>query len=103
MSFNITSGQTKTATAVFTDANSVVQPLPPGNVPVWNVTPSDALTLTPAADGMTCVIVGGPTLGPLTLSATVEGDPAPGVDTIVATIDGTIVAPEDTQGTITVA
>lgn len=103
MSFNIQTGQSKTATASFTDASGTVQPLPTGNIPAWAVTPAGALTLTPAADGMTCAIVGGSPLGALTLTATVEGDPTPGVDTIVATISGTLVAPEDTQGTITVA
>jgi len=103
MSFNITSGQSKTATVVFTDANGKVQPLPAGNIPVWTVIPAAALSLTPAADGMSCAILGGTALGPLTLTATVEGDPTPGVDPLTPSIVGTVVAPEDTQGTITVA
>jgi hypothetical protein len=103
MSFNITSGQSKTATVVFTDANGKVQPLPTGNIPVWSVLPAGAVTLSPAPDGMSCAIVGGATLGPLTMTATVEGDPTPGVAPLTPSIVGTVVAPEDTQGTITVA
>lgn len=102
MSFSIRSGQTGVATAVFTDAQGVVRPLAPGNVPVWAVTPPDALSLVPAADGMSCAVTGGENPEDFSLTATAEGDPTPGVDTIVATIAGTLVAPEDTQGTISV-
>lgn len=102
MSFNITSGQSKTATVVFTDVNGKVQPLPAGNIPVWSAIPAESLSLTPAADGMSCAIVGGAMLGPLTLTATVEGDPTPGVDPLTPSIVGTVVAPEDTQGIVTV-
>lgn len=103
MSFSIQTGQSKTATVAFTDANGVAQPLPAGNVPAWAVDPASALALTPAADGMSCAIVGGSPVGDFTLTATVEGDPTPGVDTITATIAGTLVAAEDTQGTITIS
>lgn len=103
MSFNITEGQSKTATASFTDANGTAQPLPAGNKPAWAVSPDGALALTPSDDGMSCTIVGGSTVGAVTLTATVEADPTPGVNTVTATIAGAVVAPEDTQGTITVA
>lgn len=105
MSFSIRAGQTGVATAVFTGPppDLTVYPLAPGNVPVWAVSPADALVLSPAADGMTCEITGGSGApGDFALTATAEGDPTPGVDTLVATIAGVLAQPEDTQGTISV-
>ncbi len=103
MSFNIKAGQTGVATAVFTDAAGAVHPLAPRNVPVWAVSPADALVLAPAEDGMTCNITGGTgAAGNFALTATGEGDPTAGKDTIVATIAGILVEAEDTQGTISV-
>jgi hypothetical protein len=100
MTFSIAKGVTKTATVVFSDAADVTQPI--YSVPVWAVTPPDALTLTPAADGMTCSLVG-VTEEPCTLTAVAEGDPTAGVNTITATLGGTVTPAENTKGTITVA
>lgn len=100
MSFEIEVGQTKVATVVYSDAAGVTHPI--FSVPVWAVTPADALTLTPAADGMTCSIVGAVVEG-CSLTASAESDPTPGKNTTVATISGTVIPAENTQGTITVA
>lgn len=102
MSLNVNEGQSGNAVAVFTDASGVVRPLAPGNVPVWAIDPPASATLTPAADGMSCAFTAGTTDGAATLTCTAEGDPVVGVDTIVASFVLTVVAPEDTQGTISV-
>lgn len=105
MSFNIKAGQTGVATATFTDANLVVRPLPAGSVVVWAVSPPDALVIgavDPASPLSVGITGGAGAPGDFALTATTEGDPTPGVDTIVATIAGTLVEPEDTQGTIDV-
>lgn len=103
MSFNVRSGQSGRATAVFTDAKGIVHPLAKGNIPQWTVEPAGAVAITPDADGMGTQFVGGDTPQDFTLKCTAEGDPTPGQDTIVASIAGTVVAAEDTQGTISVA
>lgn len=111
MSFNIKPGQTGTATAVFVDTTTTPptpRPLAPGLVPVWAVTPPDAVALAPvatSADGSTwtCGLTGGSNPEDFAITCTGEGDPTPGVDTIVATIAGVLLAPEDNAGTISVA
>lgn len=96
---NITQGATKTATLNLTDANGVARPLPAGVVPVWTVD-NPVVALTPAADGLTCVVVAGTTDGDATLTATTTY--ADG-DAVVVTLAVSVVDPEDTQGTITLA
>lgn len=103
MSFNIKTGQSMVATALFTDDKDVARPLASGTVPAWSVIPADALALTPAADGMTCGIVGGPNPEDFVLTVTGQGDPDAAVDPLTGNISGTVTAPEDSKVTITVA
>lgn len=103
MSKTIVQGSSHTATAVFTDANGVVRPLPAGVVPAWSVSDPASGVLTPAADGMTALLVAGSTDGDYTLTVTAEGDPAPGVDTLTGNFAFTVTDPEDTQVSITLS
>jgi preprotein translocase subunit YajC len=101
MSFSLKSGQSATISAAFTDAAGVAHPLAPGNVPAWSVSPDGAVSITPAADGLSAEVVGGATPGDFTVSVNGEGDPVVGADTITGNIAGTIVEAEDTQVTLT--
>jgi hypothetical protein len=99
MTNNYVQGSSHVATLALADANGVSRPLPAGVVPVWSVTPPAALTLSPAADGMTCAFVAGTTDGDFTLTATTT---YPDTDADVVNFAGAVVDPEDTTGTITV-
>ena len=103
MSFSIKTGESKTATALFTDDADVARPLAAGTTPVWSVAPADAVALTPAADGMSCVIVGGPNTVDFVLTVNGQGDADPAKDPLTGNISGSVVLPEDTKVTITVS
>lgn len=98
MSNTYIQGSSHTATANLTDAGGVFRPLPAGIVPVWAVD-NAVITLSPAADGMTCPFTCGSTDGDFNLTCTVTY--ADG-DVITGNFAGSVVDPEDTQVTITV-
>ncbi len=95
---NFIQGQTKIATANFTDANLVARPV--FGVPVWSATPAVQVTLAPAADGLSCAVTFA-ALGVFNLIVSCEADPTVGVNTITGEFTGNIVAAEDTEVTIT--
>lgn len=98
MSNTYIQGSSHVATLSLTDAGGTFRPLPAGVVPVWAVD-NAVITLSPAADGLTCPFTCGNTDGDFNLTATTtyaDGDVVP------ATFAGSVVDAEDTQGVITV-
>lgn len=101
MATNVTVGWTLPLTAKFFNAtDGTVYPLAPGTIPVWSASSTNNVTLTPAADGLTCSALG-TGAGAVVVTCVGQGDPVAGVDDITATITITVQNPEDTTGTIT--
>lgn len=92
-----------TMSLILTDTQKVVLSIAPksaaGNpakvdgVPAWSAT-GDQLTLTPAADGMSCVVTTSGTLGTAQVSVTADADLGEGVKPIAGTLDIEVVAGE---------
>lgn len=97
MSKVLQQGMSSTATLNLTDKDGVFHPLPAGVVPAWT-TDSDVVSLTAAADGMTCTVVAGNADGSANITATTTYEDG---DVVVAIGAVQVVDAEDTQGTIT--
>lgn len=106
--FTLTPGQTKTLTAVFTDASGVNHPL--GALPTATCSNTD-ITLTPVGTPTISdpqfqwSIAASATAAPADIEVDVsaEGDAVAVVDTITGKILGSITAAEDTQVSLSVA
>jgi len=76
-----------------------------GDVPVWAVSDATLATVTPAADGMSCVVAAVGPLGTPQVTVTAHGALADGTpdlaDTITGSVDFTIVSSEATQFVVT--
>jgi hypothetical protein len=96
----ITSTQQVTLTAAFT--NSRGQPADVEGTPAWSTDNTDALTLVPAADGLTCLVKAA---GPLTdlakVTCTGDADLGDGVAEVKLSHDIKVVAAQATTGTVT--
>lgn len=108
MSATINPGQTKTLTAVYTDANNKSEPLAslPTAVDAAGVVPVTAIGSPTVNDGTYTFSFTAPAdavVGSvITINTHADGDPDPKVDPIDKSIDVTVVAPEDTQVALSV-
>lgn len=99
MSKTLQAGASTTGTVAYTNKDG--GPATPASPPQWSVSPDGVVTLTPAADGMSCGIVAGTAPGTATVSVVAEGDPTPGVDTITLAASISVVPEEASAGTLT--
>lgn len=108
MSFTINPGQTKTLTAIFTDASGKVEPL--GQLPTCvdgsgtlTIAPVGTQTLTDPQFQWTLACPADEVVGTdLPIHVHAEGDAKTGVDPIDGDIDGAVTALEDTQVALSV-
>ena len=98
ISGQIASTQKVQVTANFTDALGMERPL--ASTPVWKSSDTTIATVTADPTGLTAEIVA-VAPGTAMVTVTAEGDPTAGKDTIDGEVDITVVAPEDTQVTLT--
>ena|SRR5579863_8620115 len=92
MSLSITMTDQQQETVTLNPVNVNKQPAKLYSVPVWAVQSGD-VTLQPAADGMSCVIVSGSDEASV-VKVSAEGDPTPGVNTVTDLINVTVTPTE---------
>jgi hypothetical protein len=92
-------GTSVTASIAFTDAGGNAAVV--DGAPVWECNPPEAATLIPAADGLSCVIVFGGTIGTLQIKATADSDMTGGVHDLVVTGEVELHAGEAVSATMT--
>lgn len=98
MSLILKDDEQSTYTAVFTDRKGADAKV--DGVPVWSAAPTGILTLTPAADGMTCLVAAAG-IGVTTVTCDADADLGPGVTDVVLTDDVTVIAGNAAGGTLT--
>ncbi len=102
MAFEMTGSQQTNASVTFLDKKGNKAKV--DGVPVWSTDNSDALALTPAADGMSCAVVAvGPLTGdtPAHVQINADADLGAGVVEIIGTVEVNIVAGQATVVNIT--
>lgn len=70
--------------------NDKQKPAPVDGVPVWATDNSDILTLTPAPDGMSCLVQSTTISGTAKVQLTADADLGAGVASIIGTDDVTV-------------
>jgi hypothetical protein len=96
LAFQMSDSQQVTVTIKVMDKKG--NPAPVDGVPVWLTDNTELLALTPAADGLSCLVAAVGPLGTATVSVTADADLGAGVTPIVGTLDVQI-----TGGTATTA
>lgn len=99
MALTMTDSQQCTLTVAFLDKKG--NPAPTDGPPEWLVDNPNVLTLTPAPDGLSCLVVAVGPLGSAVVSVKADADLGSGVVEIVGTLDVTITGGTATTVTIT--
>lgn len=96
MKINVTIGDNG-FTAVLNLLDAAGNAVKPFSTPVWSNDPAspNAIVLTPASDGMSCVGNGYTSAGDFTVHAKCEGSSTPGGDPIDETLEIVVSAAED--------
>lgn len=94
MAFSITSSQQVTISVKFVDKKG--NPAPVDGVPQWSTDNTDVFTLTPAADGMSCVCAAVGAIGDGKITLNADADLGAGVTPIIGTVDGSVTAGQAT-------
>jgi hypothetical protein len=90
--------QQATVTAQAVDAKG--RPTSLFSTPTWTESPAGIATLTPSADGLTCVIAG-TTVGATTVTVSGDASPATGMQSVIGTLPVTVTAAIATSITVT--
>ena len=74
--------------------NRLGKPAQLDGAPAWATDNSDVIALTPAADGLSCVVAAAGVVGTATVQVTADADLSDGVRPIIGTIEVNITAGE---------
>lgn len=99
MAFTLTDSQQVTITVQITDKKG--NPAKVDGPPVWLVDNPNVLALTPAADGMSCLVAAVGPLGTGKVSMTADADLGAGITEIVGVLDGEVTAGTATNVVLT--
>jgi hypothetical protein len=98
MSFQMSDSQQTTVAVKFVDKKG--QPAPVDGIPEWSTDNTDVLALTPAADGLSCLVQAVGPLGTGTLTLKADADVGDGVTPIVGTLEVVITGGQATTVTL---
>ncbi len=85
MAFTLTDSQQVPVSVAITDKKG--NPAKVDGVPVWQVDNPNVLALTPAADGMSCLVAAVGPLGTAKVSMTADADLGAGITEIIGVLD----------------
>lgn len=88
MAFTITDSQQVPVVVQFVTKKG--NPAPVDGIPEWTTDNSDVFSLTPAADGMSCVVAAAGPLGLGKVQVTADADLGAGVQHVIGVLDGTV-------------
>lgn len=92
MAFEMSSAQQVTVTVEFRDKKGNKAKV--DGMPEWATDNSEVLTLTPAADGLSCVVAAAGPLSTANITLTADADLGTGVKPVIGTLEVTITAGE---------
>lgn len=90
MAFDLAATQQVPVSVAFTDKKG--NPAPVDGVPTWSTDNSEVLALTPAADGLSCVVAAVGPLGSATVTLQADADLGEGVVSIVGSLSVNVTA-----------
>ncbi len=98
MAFTMTDSQQTTMSVKFVDKKG--QPAKVDGAPEWSTDNTDVLALTPAADGLSCLVAAAGPLGDGTITLKADADLGAGVVPLIGTVDVSVTGGQATVVTI---